>query len=741
MDTDAIEYKKDRAERKRIKKERKEQFVAAAEALVNRSPNANQDDVETITPPLNDSMEEGVERKRQMNEGKRLRRQNQIQSPSPTVPELWTIGEFMDVDHPKASNPLPIDCTDDPDLEARRRRKKELKLARRSNTGHLNPGGEPSEKRRKLDLGVEEASVDPISQAAEIIPEHVAPTEEEPGYLSAFPRPMQPEAPPKSSLYLQGLDKALSQAQIVDSALTLPLLPLSNNGKPDTFGISEATRRRLDEMGIMELFAVQTAVLPFLLNHSSSRLLYAPYNPPPDACISAPTGSGKTLAYVIPIVETLSARVVTRLRALVVLPTRDLVSQVRETFDSVAKGRGIKIGAVTGQHSFPHEQSQLVPDMSKRLAGGGSKLDILICTPGRLMDHLNNTPNFSLQHLRFLVIDEADRLITQSFQNWLPQVLMALNPPDYGADVSTGRVVVPGRATSEFTLPYPDAVAPNWMPILGEGFNTLILTELDDKRASSCQKLLFSATLTSDPSRIAALNLRDPKYFIVKSVGAGVSGREDAGFGERFAVPESLREHMIVMESMQKPLVLFYLISFHSVKNALVFTKSTKSTTRLVRLFGLFEKSRIRGLGREGEEGEVDNKVVVARAFSSDLGPAERKTLLRQFKAGEIDLLVCSDLISRGMDISHVNHVVNYDVPLDMRRYVHRVGRTARAGRQGDAWSLVETQEARHFKAVLSSHQHLKQVKKMRIDHAQLEPLQPYYEAALGALKDLYTHS
>ena len=118
----------------------------------------------------------------------------------------------------------------------------------------------------------------------------------------------------------------------------------------------------------------------------------------------------------------------TRLRALVVLPTRDLVVQVRETFEAVGKGRGLKIGIATGQHSFAHEQAQLVADRSlgyvfrlptlfqglncvsevdcslaHSLQGGSSKIDILICTPGRLIDHLNGTPNFSLQHLRFLV--------------------------------------------------------------------------------------------------------------------------------------------------------------------------------------------------------------------------------------------------------------------------------------------------------------------------------------------------
>ncbi|KAG8853895.1 ATP-dependent RNA helicase dbp6 [Tulasnella sp. 330] len=740
MNADALEYKKDRAERKRAKRERKEQLAATVDST---GPPEITDEIPELATHIK-GYTGNDERKRQRKEEKRLRRLREMApAASAALPEHEPkpVNEHMDIDQPETSQPQTTVLEADPELEARRRRKKELKLARRSKSDHLDTKGEPSEKRRKLDeiVEVKEPSIPGADEQAdqrtiETAVDCPAPAEE-PGYLPAFPRPMQPEAPSKASLYLQGLDKALSRARVVDSTLTLPLPPLSDDGKPDSFGISTPTRRRLEDMGITELFAVQTAVLPFLLGHASSRLLYTPYYPPKDACISAPTGSGKTLAYVIPIIETLSARVITRLRALVVLPTRDLVSQVRETFDSVAKGRGIKIGAVTGQHPFSHEQSQLVADMTNPFAGGSSKLDILICTPGRLMDHLNGTPNFTLQHLRFLVIDEADRLITQSFQNWLPQVLSAQKPPEQNHALSDAPAVLLGEQSSVPSLPKPDAVAPTWMSLLNEDY-TSIPVQLDEVKASSCQKLLFSATLTSDPSKIAALDLRDPKYFIVKSIGNGTGDDDEAGFSEQFAVPETLKEHMVITDSMHKPLVLFYLIHSHSVTNALVFTKSTESTSRLVRLFEFFERSRTQ------DRGHVDSgKTVVARAFSSDLSPMERKMLLRQFRAGEIDILVCSDLISRGMDISHVNHVVNYDVPLDMRRYVHRVGRTARAGRQGDAWSLVETQEARHFKAILSSHQHLKQVKKIKIDPSQLQFLQPHYETALGALKDVYAYS
>jgi len=479
--------------------------------------------------------------------------------------------------------------------------------------------------------------------------------------------------------------------------------------------------------GIEMCNSVQTALLPLLLpSERQKRSLYLPYDPPSDICVSAPTGSGKTLAYVLPIVEILSSRAVTRLRALVVLPTRDLVVQVRETFEVIAKGRGLKIASVTGQHSFSHEQSQLV-EKTPSLQGGSSKVDILICTPGRLMDHLNGTPNFSLQHLRFLVIDEADRLLAQSFQDWLSQVLGATRPPAHlEKDAALG---------DEASIPYPDALSPAFLHLLSRG--PAVHTDLDEKRESSCQKLLFSATLMNDPGRIAALELRDPHYVVVQSSSEDQESGILGVVMEKFSMPATLKEHMTVCDSAQKPLVLFHLIHTVGITNALVFTKSTESTLRLVRLFEFFETARSTNRGSVTQH----KKPVVMQAYSSDLSPSERKLILEKFRAQEIDVLVCSDLISRGIDIKHVAHVVNYDAPVDMRKYVHRVGRTARAGRMGDAWTLVEEQEARHFKNMIKAADHDAAVSKLRVTEQQLGPLVPVYHVALAQLKDTYART
>ncbi|CAL1716551.1 unnamed protein product [Somion occarium] len=585
-------------------------------------------------------------------------------------------------------------------------------------------------KRQKLDQELTPSAAGPSREPSPVLEETSARSSlTPPAALPAFPLPKRPDAPSKSTLALQGLDKALMEAELVDPAKTHSL---PESGDDQESGLSERTVKRLKDLGIADLFAVQTAVIPFLLADNRQRSLYLPYDPPRDICASAPTGSGKTLAYVLPIVEILSARIITRLRALVVLPTRDLVNQVRETFEAVAKGRGLKIGTATGQHSFAHEQVQLVGDTSTYLQGGSSKVDILICTPGRLIDHLNGTPNFSLQHLRFLVIDEADRLLAQSFQDWLARVLAATRPSS--PDNIPESAASPSLSTSSHGLPYPDALAPAYHHLIREVAQ--VHTDLDEKKESSCQKLLFSATLTRDPSKISALNLRNPKYFVVQSAAEEQPTKEGAVMDivmEKFSMPATLTEHMIVCETVQKPLMLFFLVHQHDVRNALVFTKSAESTTRLVRLFEFFES-----IWAQEKNGAMHKQAAI-RAYSSDLSASDRKSILEQFRNQEIHILVCSDLISRGIDISHVSHVVSYDAPVDMRKYVHRVGRTARAGRKGDAWTLVEEQEARYFKNMMKAAAHIDPVKRMRVSEKDVAPYVPTYEKALVKLREVYS--
>lgn len=153
--------------------------------------------------------------------------------------------------------------------------------------------------------------------------------------LEPFPLPRMAPAPAPEVLDRQGLPAGLEDANFIEQDLRMPLSDLTSSTP-----ISERTQKRLKDLGISEFFAVQTALLPKLLRLPLTPL---PFEKLSDYLVSAPTGSGKTLAYAVPIVEVLSKRIVTRLRALIVLPTRDLVTQVKETLEEISKGSGLTV--------------------------------------------------------------------------------------------------------------------------------------------------------------------------------------------------------------------------------------------------------------------------------------------------------------------------------------------------------------------------------------------------------------
>ncbi|KAI8850926.1 P-loop containing nucleoside triphosphate hydrolase protein [Chytridium lagenaria] len=396
------------------------------------------------------------------------------------------------------------------------------------------------------------------------------------------------------------------------------------------WGLSPRTIARLEAMGIPHLFPVQQAILPKLLKsrYGTSSLPKATLSTETDAtaparhlvlgdlCVSAPTGSGKTLAFALPILEALSSRIITRLRALIVLPTRDLALQVKATFDAIAKGSGLRIALVTGSTSFAAEQAMLVDRRSGRV-------DILVATPGRLVDHLTGTPGFTLKHLRFLVLDEADRLLSQSYQGWLDLVLKAASGVDvHDPTVAAGRSA--GTITGHLFDPQP-------LPPMDGTYRQMRVL----KHVTPFQKLLFSATLTRNPAKIASLRLNNPTYIAVAGLPVSTS-TEDGDEEERYSTPETLKEHMIVLnDPYDKPLALFHILFNMDIPGILIFTKSVEAAHRLAALIEFFAKKDM-------------DAPTWARAISSDLTPSGRRHLLDAFQRGRVRALVCSDVMSRG---------------------------------------------------------------------------------------------
>ncbi|KTW29537.1 uncharacterized protein T551_02153 [Pneumocystis jirovecii RU7] len=448
-------------------------------------------------------------------------------------------------------------------------------------------------------------------------------------------------------------------------------LPLDDH----SIHLSNEFKYQLRSRNYTELFPVQKVTIQLILDNPSSCK--------EDLFIGAPTGSGKTLAYVIPIIQMLLKRKIIRLRCVVILPTKELVSQVRECFEQCIGGSGLKIGISTGQRSFTHEQSRLVGNIKHYFAGGQSLVDILICTPGRLVDHIQNTPNFSLQHLKYLVIDEADRLLSQRFQNWIEIVMNEIEKPKSYKD-----------SNYKLATDLPDAVNDPLKLIFHDDF-------VVEKKSYITQKLIFSATLTCNPEKVISLRLRNPRLILIEESKSSLSKY----FSEnkvsirnddicKFFVPSALNEYAVLIESDAKPLYLYYLIEIHKMKGVLCFAKSNESAARLFKVLVFIHESLI---------SESSKLIETFELFTNDVSKKQKNIALEKFKNGNIKVFICSDIMARGIDLPQISHVINYDIPQTPRQYIHRVGRTARAGKSGQAWTLYQEFEFKKIQKILKN--------------------------------------
>lgn len=496
----------------------------------------------------------------------------------------------------------------------------------------------------------------------------------------------------------------------------------SNTTEPfSDMSLSTKLQENLRRKGLKQTLAVQTAVIPLLLPGAKACN--------GDICISAATGSGKTLAYMLPMVESLKQKITTRLRGLVVVPTRELVVQAREVAEMCATGTGLQIGTAVGNVSLSEEQERLVkrgqrydPVAFKIMHGEAckrvnvdfgedeelqhdflsllpdhvpefsSKVDILICTPGRLVDHIRKSRGFSLSEVDWLIIDEADRLLDESFQEWVTTLLEALHPKR-SDDQKTAR-------------------------------EKLLVSIRPSQGERRVKKIILSATMTRDLGKLASLRLKRPTLVAVVDESSSNNQSAAATGAEDFELPRMLEEKAIpVGDGSEKPLYLWQLIQGHVLRRdpeqnryqpcnitlrgqkILVFAHNNENASRLAYL--------VRGL--LGTEAALVGLLTKSSTKSKDT----RKTL-KSFQRGQIHILFATDRASRGIDFEGIAHVINYDVPPNITSYIHRVGRTARAGSDGTAWTLVTDTEARWFWNEIAKAEQIrrggKTVERMKID-------------------------
>lgn len=476
----------------------------------------------------------------------------------------------------------------------------------------------------------------------------------------------------------------LAQPSCVGKNVTEGLVPIE-----DIPAVHPDLQKKLRAQGISSYFPVQAAVIPALLESTANGFLVSRggYRPS-DLCVSAPTGSGKTLAFVIPVVQALLHRAVCQVRALVVLPTKELAQQVSKVFNVYTDATPLRVALITGQKSLVKEQESLV---QKTADGFRCLADIMVATPGRLVDHVDQTPGFSLQHLRFLIIDEADRMIDSMHQSWLPRVVAAAFPSEGPKDPCALLQRTQPRVVTAASMCCPQ------MPL---------------------QKLLFSATLTQNPEKLQQLGLYQPRLFSTGSAYRAPSNPGidvDGDSGGKYTFPVGLTHHYVPCSLRFKPLVILHLILEMNFSRVLCFTNSRENSHRLFLLVQAF------------------GGVTVAE-FSSRYGPGQRKSILKQFEQGKIQLLISTDATARGIDVQGVQLVVNYDAPQYLRTYVHRVGRTARAGKSGQAFTLLLKVQERRFLHMLEEGG-VPGMERHDTPSELLQPLVPRYEEALSVLE------
>ncbi|MBP0600112.1 DEAD/DEAH box helicase [Herbaspirillum sp. LeCh32-8] len=344
-------------------------------------------------------------------------------------------------------------------------------------------------------------------------------------------------------------------------------------------GLSDEIVRAVSEQGYTSPTPIQSQAVPAVLTGG-------------DLLAGAQTGTGKTAGFTLPVLQRLSAMPRNKvngqipIRALILAPTRELAAQVEESVRQYGKYLPLTSACIFGGVGIN-------PQIALLKRG----VDILVATPGRLLDHMQQG-TVNLQNIQILVLDEADRMLDMGFIRDIRKVLAALPP----------------------------------------------------KR----QNLLFSATFADEIKKLADSLLNNPALIEV---------------ARRNSTVEVIAQKLHPVDRDKKHPMLAHLIKTHQWKQVLVFTRTKHGANKLVEQ-----------LARDG---------ITSMAIHGNKSQSARTKALAEFKDGKLTALIATDIAARGIDIDQLPHVVNYDLPNVPEDYVHRIGRTGRAGATGEAVSLV----------------------------------------------------
>lgn len=341
----------------------------------------------------------------------------------------------------------------------------------------------------------------------------------------------------------------------------------------------------LTQLGYHQPTPIQQQAIPLILQGQ-------------DILASAQTGTGKTAAFALPIIQQLLEQPAAKApRALILVPTRELARQVQDNMEAFTQHTALRSVVVYG--------GACLATQSRELKTGA---DILIATPGRLLDYLRQGV-VHLRDVRFLVFDEADRMLDMGFRDEIRDVVR---------QVSTER-----------------------------------------------QTLLFSATLSDDIHRMAGKMLRSPQRIDISNNSTPI---------------ERIEQRVYVVDQERKLGLLAHLLQTESWPQVLVFSRTREGCDKVATW--------------------LQQQSIAARPMHADLSQAVRDKALADFAAGEVCVLVATDVAARGLDIAQLACVINLELPFSAQDYVHRIGRTGRAGHSGLAISLYNDADQRLLTAI-----------------------------------------
>jgi len=399
-----------------------------------------------------------------------------------------------------------------------------------------------------------------------------------------------------------------------------------------------------DRFGFETFTEVQNDAIPAFLSNS-------------DVLIKSPTGSGKTLAYALPLIQRLQ-----QIRpkigrtdgpyAVILLPTRELAVQSYEVFEALCRTFvWIVPGLIVGGEKRKAEKS--------RIRKG---INIVIATPGRLLDHLNTTKSLSLKNLTVLIFDEADRLLDMGFTQTVSQILSRIKE-QCNRKVQTG--------------------------LLSATLNPKV-----ENLASISLESPVLLDMSIKGNKITKEQLENGKDVVCDDLKTGIGTMEGkTELDQKFQTPSTLKQYFVIVPAKLRLVCLISFLAkfgFRSESGKIIVFFSSKNSTELH--FHLLESEVVKE-HMSSTQSEVYK-------LHGDMIPKERNDVFRKFKRCKKGILLSTDVAARGLDLPRVNWIIQYSCPTQIEDYIHRVGRTARIGSEGEALLFLLPSEVKYVSAL-----------------------------------------